>query len=46
MLAGSRVFKDDDLQARALELMPKVAKKDNTDEKEGKEKEDDEENGQ
>ena len=30
MLAGSRVFKDDDLQARALELvtMPKTEKKD------------------
>ena len=33
MLAGSNVFKDDDLQARALELMPKTEKKDKLDEK-------------
>ena len=46
MLAGSRVFKDDDLQARALELVPmmlKTEKKDKKDENADKQKEDEDE---
>ena len=37
MLAGSRVFKDDDLQARALQVCPAIPKTEKKDKKEEKE---------
>ena len=41
MLAGSRVFKDDDLQARALDFCPAMGKREKKDKKDEKNEKDD-----